>query len=112
MKTLGKAMKIGQFQNQGEKGTSPSFLVNYRDTSHFATGVSPAQMIFGEEYRSNLPHKSVSDQGINTSRIRVQNKRTDRENVYNSCRLTKDFSLQIGDCVLARNYRRRSKFNP
>ena len=46
VKPLGKAMKIGRFQNQGEKGTLSSFLVNYYDTPHSATGVSPAQMIF------------------------------------------------------------------
>ena len=42
MKSLGIAMKIGPFQNQGEKGTLISFLKNYRDTPHSATGVSPA----------------------------------------------------------------------
>ena len=89
MKPLGKAMKIYQFQNQGEKGTLSSFLVNYRDTSHSATGVSPAQMIFQDRYRSNLPHKSLSDLEINTPRIRYQNRETDRENVFNSCRLSK-----------------------
>ena len=46
MKPLGKAMKIGQFQNQGEKGTLSSYLVNYRDTPHSATGASPAQIFF------------------------------------------------------------------
>ena len=46
MKPLGKTMKISQFQNQGEKGTLSSFLVNYRDTPHSASGVSPAQIIF------------------------------------------------------------------
>ena len=70
MKPLGKTMKIGQFQNQGEKGTLFSFLVNYRDTPQSRTGVSPAQMIYREGYRSNLPNKSLSDQGINTARFR------------------------------------------
>ena len=39
-------------------------------------------------------------------------KNTDKENVYSSWRLPKDLSFQIGDCVLVRNYRRRSKFAP
>ena len=38
MEPLGKTMKIGQFQNQGEKGTLFSFLVNYRDTPQSRTG--------------------------------------------------------------------------
>ena len=63
MKLLGEGMTIGQFQNQGEKGTFISILLNYRDTPHSATGFSPAQMIFtGNGYPSNLPHKSLSDQ--------------------------------------------------
>ena len=86
-------MKIGHFQNQGEKRTLSSFLVNYRDTPHSATGVSSAQMIFRCGYQGNFLNKSLSDQEINTARLRDQNKKTDRENVYNSCCLTKDFFL-------------------
>ena len=59
-----------------------------------------------------MPRKPLSDQEINTAKIRDQNKKTDRENVYNSCRLTRDFFFfQIGNCVLVRNYRRRFKFD-
>ena len=38
-------------------------------------------MIFRAGYRSNLPHKSLFDQEINTARIRDQNKKSDRKNV-------------------------------
>ena len=56
MKPLCKAMAIVQFQNQREKGALSSFLVNYRDTPHSTTGVSPVQIIFtGDGYRINLP---------------------------------------------------------
>ena len=50
-------MKTGQFQNQGEKGTLSSFLLNYSDTLYSATGLSPAQMLFemdtGVTYHTN-----------------------------------------------------------
>ena len=62
-------MKIGHFQNQGEKRTLSSFFVNYRDTPHSATSASPAKMIFWDGYRSNLPQKSLFDEEINTARI-------------------------------------------
>ena len=134
------------------------FWLNYCDTSHSPTGVSPAQMIFQDGYQSNLLHKSLSDQEINTARIRDQKKKligrisdcygtrthnhlvskqtlnhltkhleyrftlklvcdikitySDRENVYTSCRLKKDFSFQIDDCILIKNYRQHSKFDP
>lgn len=56
MKPLCKAMAIVQFQSQREKGALSSFLVNYRDTPHSTTGVSPVQIIFtGDGYRINLP---------------------------------------------------------
>ena len=45
----------------------------------------------------------ISNQKINTARIRDQSEKTDRENVCNSCCLTKDVSFQIGDRVLVRN---------
>ena len=75
MKPFGKAMKIGQFQNQGEKGILSSFLVNYSGTAHSAIGVSPAQMMFWDGYLSNLPHKSLPDQEINTAKISDQNEK-------------------------------------
>ena len=72
---LRKTTKIGHFQNQGEKRTLSSFLVNYRDTPHSAIGVSSAQMIFRCGYQGNFLHKSLSDQEINTARLRDQNKK-------------------------------------
>ena len=85
MKPLGKAIKIGYSQNQGEKKTLSSFLsflVNCRDTSHFATGVAPAHMIFRDGYRSKLPHKSLSEKEINLARLRDKDKNINRKNVY------------------------------
>ena len=112
MKPLGKVIKIGYSQNQGEKKTLSSFLVNCRDTPHFATGVAPAHMIFRDGYRSNLPHKSLSEKQINLARLRDKAKNINRKNVYNSSRLTKNTYFEIGDFVLAKNYKRRSKFDP
>ena len=51
------------------------------------------------------------DTGL-TYQIRDQNKKVDRRDVYNWSCLTKDYSYQVSGCVLVRNYRRRSKFNP
>ena len=82
MKPLGKAMKNGYSQNQGEKKTLSSFLANYRDTPHFAMGVAPAHMIFPGGYRSNLPHKSLSEKEINLARLRDKDKNINRKNVY------------------------------
>ena len=69
MKPLGKVMKIGLSKNQGEKRPLSSFLVNYCDTPHAATSVFPAQMIFRDGYRGNLPHKPLFDREMDTARI-------------------------------------------
>ena len=45
-------MKIDQSKNQGEKRTLSSFLVNFCDTPHTATGAS-FQMDAGVTYRIN-----------------------------------------------------------
>ena len=75
--------------------------MNYRNTPHFGTCASPARIIFRDGYRSNLTQKSLSDHEINTVKIRDQSKR----NWPIGC-------FQIDDCVLVRNYKYRSKFDP
>ena len=68
-------MNIGYSQNQGEKKTLSSFLVDYRDTSHFVIGVAPAHMNFWDGYRSNLPLKPLSGKEINLARLRDKDKK-------------------------------------
>ena len=68
-------------------------------------------MIFQDSYRSNLPHKS-SEKEINLARLRDKDKKINRKNVYNSSRLTKNTYFEISNCVLVKNYKRHSKFDP
>ena len=49
MEQLGKTMKIAHLHYQPEKKTLESFLQNYRDTPHPATGVFPAAMMFRDD---------------------------------------------------------------
>ena len=105
-------MEIGYSQNQVEKKTLSSFLVNYCNTPHFATSVALAHMIFQDGYRSNLSHKSLSEKEINLARLRDKDKKIKRKNVYNSSCLTKNTYFEIGDFVLVKNYKRNSKFDP
>ena len=68
MKPLTKAMKIGHLQSKNEVETLNSLLVNYRYTPHLSTGVAPAHMLFRDGYRSNLPHKSISEEVVFSAR--------------------------------------------
>ena len=54
MKPMGKAMKIGNANHKIENETLNSFLVNYRDTPHIATGISPAAMLFRDGCKSRF----------------------------------------------------------
>ena len=49
-------------QNKNKAETLKSFLVNYRDYPHLSTGAVPVHMLFRDDYRSDLPHKSVSEE--------------------------------------------------
>ena len=64
IKPLVKAIKIGHLQNKNEAETLNLFLVNYRDTPHLSTGVTPAHMLFRDGNRSNLPCKPISKEVI------------------------------------------------
>ena len=75
-------------------------------------GVAPSHITFRDGYRSNLPHKSLSEKEINLARLRDKDKKINRKNVYNPSHLTKNTYFEIGDFVLVKNYKRRSKFDP
>ena len=79
MKPLGKTMKIGHLQNKNEAETLKLFLVNYRDTPHLSTGVVSAHTLFRYGYRSNLPHKSVSEEVVLSARDTDNCIKTQRE---------------------------------
>ena len=110
-KPLGKAMKIGHFQNRNETETLNSFLVNYRDTPHLSTGVAPAHMIFRDEYRSNLPHKSISEEIVVSARDTDNCIKTRRKLDYNSLQNVRPCNFEIGDNVLVTNYKKSTKYD-
>ena len=73
MKPLGKAMKIGHANKIGEKEALSSFLVNYRDTPHISTGVTPGAMLLRDGYKNYLPRKKASVEKILEARKRDKN---------------------------------------
>ena len=69
-------------------------------------------MMFRDGYRSNLSHKSLSEEQIKTARQKDNDKKYERKNTYNSSCLTKSSYFEIGDLVIVRNYKQCSKFDP
>ena len=113
MKPLAKAMKIGlgttkKFENEILK----SFLVNYRDTPHPSTGLSPGSMLLRDGYKTTFPRKIYTDTDIKVARSADKNVKNKRAKAYNASRHTKKSLFKIGDYVLVKNFNKRSKFEP
>ena len=112
MKPLGKAMKIGFSEQQAEKETLQQFLQNFRDTPHQSTGISPSSMLFRDGARSNLPRVHPSDSDIHVAKQQDRDTKALRKEKYNSSRHTKPSDFRVGEQVLARNFYKKSKFEP
>ena len=112
MKPLGKAMKIGNMQNLPEQETLNAFLTSYRDDPHISTGIPPTHMLFRDGYRNNLPHQQTSDDKIREARQTDSGIKKELKSTCNSSRCTVDMNYKIGDQVLLRNYKKKSKFDP
>lgn len=50
-----KRLRIAQAEGKNLKSEVDRFLVMYRSTPHSTTGVSPAELLYGREYRTKLP---------------------------------------------------------
>ena len=112
IKPLDKAMKIGNMQNLPEQETLSSFLTSYRDTPHVSTGVSPTHMLLQDRQRNNLPHQQTPDNKFREARQTDSDIKKEPKSTYNSSRHTVDMNYTIGDQVLLRNYKKKSKFDP
>jgi len=61
MRTLGKVIKTAKAADQPWPEELNKFLRNYRTTPHPATGVAPAELLFGRLPESRLPHLQQHD---------------------------------------------------
>ena len=64
MRPLGKAIKIAHMNKEIKKDTLELIMNNYRDTSHPATGLTPASLLFRDDKHSIFPTKSVRTKDI------------------------------------------------
>ena len=112
MKPLGRAMKVGNMQNLPEQETLNAFLTSCRGTPHVPTGVPPAHMLFRDGYRNNLPHQQTPDNKIREATQTDSDIKKECRSTYNSSRRAVDMNYKIGDQLLLRNYKKKSKFDP
>jgi transposase InsO family protein len=87
------------------------FLLKYRVTPHTATGISPAEIMFGRKVRTLLDLVNPSQNSLEEGGEMHQEKYTERMK-RNFDRKTRKRSFEIGQNVFARNYREGSKWMP
>ena len=104
----GLAEKMVQSFNVGMKKFSEGtidtklarFLFSYRVTPHTTTGVSPAELLFGRQLRTQF---DLLQPNFNTKVMKIQN---EQKKFFD--RSTKDREFNINDCVYVRNFSRES----
>ena len=101
---LGKRMKIAHLHHQPEKQALESFLQNYRDTPHPATGVFSAVMTFRDDKKTHFPRKSITEEECIKARIRDNGLKQQRTKQINCSKYRKEDDIREGDKVLIRNY--------
>ena len=89
-----------------------SFLQNYIDTPHPATGVSPAAMIFRDYKQTYFPRKPITEEECIKARSRENGLKQQRTEQINCSKYQKEDDIKGGDKVIIRNYTKQRKFDP
>ena len=105
-------MKIATHNNSSEQETLSRLLNNYRDTPHYATGVTPNDMLFRHSPQSVFPRRSPDEEAVANARARDRRLKLERQDHINSGKFMKASHFEVGDTVLIRNSTRSSKFQP
>ena len=107
MKSIGKTMKIAHHNKIPEKRA-----LNYRDTPHPPTGITPNDMLFRHPPQSVFPRKNITEHDVKNAQKRDELLKLEREERINHGKYRKESNFEIGDNVLIQNFARNSKFNP
>ena len=112
MKPLGKAIKIANYGNEPMEQAINQLLTAYRSTPHPSTGVAPGDMMFRHGYKTDFPRQELREEDLESAKCHDQLQKDQRQDKVNSsCRFQKP-KLAIGQRVLIKNEKKRSKFDP
>ena len=77
-------------------------LLNYRNTPHPSTGVSPSQLMMNRRIRTRIPQliKNPIDSKLQEARLKDQETRADRKNKLDLRKTAKNKEISVGDKVL------------
>ena len=110
-KSLLKRMRIAQAEGKEWKKELLKYLVAYRSTPHTATGVSPAELLFGRKMRTKLPE--LREESIATEmRDRDSEMKAKAKQYADKKRNAQESDLTPGDKVLVRQERRNKLSTP
>jgi hypothetical protein len=98
-KTLLKAIRTANASGKNWRHELNKFLLAYRSTPHSATGVSPAELLFGRKLRTKLPQLETSllDEEIQ-DRDKVAKYK--QAQYYDQRHNVNESTIQVGDSVL------------
>ena len=95
-----------------EKETLNQLLNNYGDTSHPATGLRPAAMLFRDGKRTVFPRKLATNSDVSLTRERDKQMKQERTDKISTSKYKKQDQIYAGDKVLIRNHTKQRKFDP
>ena len=103
-RAFAKAIKTSKVDMRNWKEDLPNFLLNYRSTPHFTTGVTPAELLFGRKLQTKLPAISLKTEGDVKQKAKERDgKIKEQSRVYTDNRRgAKQCDLRRGDKVLVK----------
>ena len=112
MKPLGKCIKIAIYENCNIENAISDLLLAYRTTPHWATGLTPGEILFRHGYIGAFPNRREADENsFNDAIVRMKEEKSERCNDINRSIKRKGSQLEIGQWVYVKN-NRRNKFEP
>ena len=101
VQNLKNVLRLARIKGQDSEQCLYRYLLTYRNTPHSTTGESPAMLLMGRHLRTRLDLMLPSTQ-------KHVSKSQDSVRLRTAHRGDRNFS--VGDCVLARNYKRGNKW--
>ena len=77
-------MKIAQSKRSSEKEALSDLLMNYQDTPHPATGVTPAAMLLRDGAKRTFPRRAISAEQAEEARDHDEELKKDHQKKINA----------------------------
>lgn len=107
-----KALKIGQLNNESTEKSLQQYLYMYTVTPHSVTGVSPAELMFGRRFKDRFPHverENMFDEEVKDRDLVAKY----HSKLYRDKRVNaKTSDISIGDQVLMKMQHKPNKLAP